>query len=135
MHERLAIDLLSGPAGPEIGAFFAFDGTLIDGYSAAAFLQDRARRRDISLGEATKLKKGAFHMAMQGGVPIVAVVIRNAGELLWRGSKVMRSGAVDVHVHEPISVQDWTRDTLNERIAEVRALFVRTHEDRPAADA
>jgi hypothetical protein len=45
----------------------------------------------------------------------------------------MRSGTIDVHVHEPISVQDWTRDTLVERIAEVRALFVRTLEDWPAA--
>jgi putative phosphoserine phosphatase/1-acylglycerol-3-phosphate O-acyltransferase len=80
-----------------------------------------------------RFKKGAFHMAMQGDVPIVAVVIRNAGELLWRGSKVMRSGTIDVHVHEPISVRDWTRDTLDERIAEVRTLFVRTLEDWPAA--
>jgi putative phosphoserine phosphatase/1-acylglycerol-3-phosphate O-acyltransferase len=78
-----------------------------------------------------RFKKGAFHMAMQGGVPIVPVVIRNAGELLWRGSKVMRSGVVDVHVHEPISVADWTRETLDERIAEVRALFLQTLSDWP----
>jgi putative phosphoserine phosphatase/1-acylglycerol-3-phosphate O-acyltransferase len=77
-------------------------------------------------------KKGAFHMAMQGGVPIVPVVIRNAGELLWRGSKVMRSGTVDIHVHEPISAADWTPETLTERIAEVHELFVRTLEDWPA---
>ena len=41
-------------------------------------------------------KKGAFHMAMQAGVPIVPIVIRNAGQLLWRGSTVMRQGTVDV---------------------------------------
>jgi putative phosphoserine phosphatase/1-acylglycerol-3-phosphate O-acyltransferase len=73
-------------------------------------------------------------MAMQGGVPIVPVVIRNAGELLWRGSKVMRSGTVDVDIHEPISVVDWTADTLDSRIAEVRALFVRTLEDWPIGE-
>ena len=77
-------------------------------------------------------KKGAFHMAMQGGVPIVPVVIRNAGELLWRGSKVIRPGTVDVHVHEPISVAGWTRKTLGDHVAEVRELFVRTLEDWPA---
>jgi putative phosphoserine phosphatase / 1-acylglycerol-3-phosphate O-acyltransferase len=81
-----------------------------------------------------QFKKGAFHMAMQGGVPIVPVVIRNAGELLWRGSKVMRPGTVDVHVHEPISVADWTVEDLDERVAEVRALFVRTLEDWSARD-
>jgi putative phosphoserine phosphatase/1-acylglycerol-3-phosphate O-acyltransferase len=78
-------------------------------------------------------KKGAFHMAMQGGVPIVPVVIRNAGELLWRGSKVMRPGTVDVHVLEPIDVSDWTVDTLSERVAGVRELFVRTLEDWPSS--
>jgi putative phosphoserine phosphatase/1-acylglycerol-3-phosphate O-acyltransferase len=79
-------------------------------------------------------KKGAFHMAMQGEVPIVPVVIRNAGELLWRGSKVMRSGTVDVHVLEPISVADWTVDTLGGHVADVRELFVRTLGDWPVED-
>lgn len=79
-------------------------------------------------------KKGAFHMAMQGGVPIVPIVMRNVGELLWRGSKVMRSGTIDVHVLEPIPVDDWTADTLTERVAEVRELFVRTLEDWPVGE-
>jgi putative phosphoserine phosphatase/1-acylglycerol-3-phosphate O-acyltransferase len=104
---------------------------LREGYSIA-ISPEGTRSATPAVG---RFKKGAFHMAMQGGVPIVAVVIRNAGELLWRGSNVMRSGIVDVHVHEPISVEDWTRNTLGERIAEVRALFVRTLEDWPAADA
>jgi HAD superfamily hydrolase (TIGR01490 family) len=100
---------------------------LQEGYSIA-ISPEGTRSATPAVGQ---FKKGAFHMAMQGGVPIVPVVIRNAGELLWRGSKVMRSGAVDVHVHEPISVRDWTLDTLEERVAEVRALFVRTLEDWP----
>lgn len=33
-------------------------------------------------------KKGAFHLAMQAGVPIVPVVIHNAGERMWRNSLV-----------------------------------------------
>jgi putative phosphoserine phosphatase/1-acylglycerol-3-phosphate O-acyltransferase len=80
-------------------------------------------------------KKGPFHIAMQGAVPIVPVVIRNAGEHLWRGSKVMRPGVIDVHVLEPISVADWTVDKLNTRVAEVRQLFVRTLEDWPVTNS
>lgn len=76
-------------------------------------------------------KKGAFHMAMQGGVPIVPIVIRNAGELLWRGAKVMRTGTVDVHVLDPISVADWTVAELDKRIGEVREQFVATLADWP----
>jgi len=67
---------------------------LREGYSIA-ISPEGTRSATPAVG---RFKKGAFHMAMQGGVPIVAVVIRNAGELLWRGSRVMRSGTVDVHV-------------------------------------
>jgi putative phosphoserine phosphatase/1-acylglycerol-3-phosphate O-acyltransferase len=101
---------------------------LDEGYSIA-ISPEGTRSATPAVGE---FKKGAFHMAMQGGVPIVPVVIRNAGELLWRGSKVMRAGTVDVHVHEPIAVGDWTPGTLTERVAEVRALFIQTLEDWPA---
>jgi HAD superfamily hydrolase (TIGR01490 family) len=78
-----------------------------------------------------RFKKGAFHIAMQGAVPIVPIVIRNAGEILWRGSKVMRSGTVDVHVHDPIDVASWRREELDARVEEVRQLYVRTLGDWP----
>jgi putative phosphoserine phosphatase / 1-acylglycerol-3-phosphate O-acyltransferase len=80
-----------------------------------------------------RFKKGAFHMAMQGRVPIVPIVIRNAGELLWRGSTFIRSGTIDVVVHRPISVADWRVEELDERIARVRELFVRTLANWPTA--
>jgi HAD superfamily hydrolase (TIGR01490 family) len=69
-------------------------------------------------------KKGAFHMAMQSGAPIVPIVIRNAGQHLWRGSLFMRRGTVEVEVLPPISVDDWTRADLGERVEGVRQLFV-----------
>jgi HAD superfamily hydrolase (TIGR01490 family) len=80
-----------------------------------------------------RFKKGAFHMAIQGGVPIVPIVIRNTGELLWRGSTFIRPGTIDVVVHPPISVVDWSVEELDERIGEVRELFVRTLADWPTA--
>jgi putative phosphoserine phosphatase/1-acylglycerol-3-phosphate O-acyltransferase len=80
-------------------------------------------------------KKGAFHMAMQAGVPIVPIVIRNAGDLMWRGSFVIRPGTVDVAVLEPIDVGDWTAETLGGRVAEVHDRFARTLHDWPAAAA
>src|SRR5262249_25621169 len=36
-------------------------------------------------------KKGAFHVAMEAGVPIVPIVIRNSGELMWRSAKTIHS--------------------------------------------
>ena len=71
-------------------------------------------------------KEGAFRLAMQAGVPIVPIVIRNAGELLWRGSTFLRSGTLDVVVLPPISVEDWSDENLGQRLTETRALFLRT---------
>ena len=50
----------AGPKGPDIGAFFDFDGTLIDGYSAVAFFADRLRRGKMSLGEAADIVRMAW---------------------------------------------------------------------------
>jgi putative phosphoserine phosphatase / 1-acylglycerol-3-phosphate O-acyltransferase len=71
-----------------------------------------------------RFKKGAFHMALQGGVPIVPVVIRNAGEIMWKGSFLIRPGSIDVRVLPPVATDDWTEDDLDDRIAAVRQLFL-----------
>jgi putative phosphoserine phosphatase/1-acylglycerol-3-phosphate O-acyltransferase len=73
-----------------------------------------------------KFKKGAFHMAMQAGVPVVPVVIRNAGEIMGRNDQTMRSGTVQVAALPGISVRDWKLEEMDARIEEIRALFVDT---------
>jgi putative phosphoserine phosphatase/1-acylglycerol-3-phosphate O-acyltransferase len=78
-----------------------------------------------------RFKKGAFHMALQGGVPIVPIVIRNAGDVMWRRSLVIRPGTIDVAVLAPIPTDGWTVDELEERIAGVRQLFLDTLESWP----
>jgi len=78
-------------------------------------------------------KKGAFRMAMAAGVPVVPVVVRNSGELMWRDSQIARAGTVDVVVHPPIQVSDWTAGELDQRVAEVRQLYVDTLEEWPTS--
>lgn len=69
-------------------------------------------------------KKGAFHVAMQAGVPIVPIVIRNAGELMWRGSTTISSGTVQVRVLPPVPTDGWTVKELGEKVDEVRGRYV-----------
>jgi putative phosphoserine phosphatase / 1-acylglycerol-3-phosphate O-acyltransferase len=76
-------------------------------------------------------KKGAFHMAMQAGVPIVPVVIRNAGDVMWRSSLVIRPGTIDVAVLEPISTAGWTAEEIGDRTEAIRGLFTETLEHWP----
>jgi putative phosphoserine phosphatase/1-acylglycerol-3-phosphate O-acyltransferase len=68
-----------------------------------------------------RFKKGAFHIAMQAGVPVVPIVIRNGGEVQWRGSKVFKPARVEVVVLPPIPTQDWIPEELDDRVAEIRS--------------
>lgn len=79
-----------------------------------------------------RFKKGAFHMAMQARVPIVPVVLRNAGELMRKGSRAVNPGTVEVCVLDPIPTERWTVDRIDEHVAEVRQRFVDTLERWPA---
>jgi putative phosphoserine phosphatase/1-acylglycerol-3-phosphate O-acyltransferase len=76
-------------------------------------------------------KKGAFHLAAAAGVPVVPVVIRNAGELMWRDASLAHAGTVQVHVHPPIPTEGWTPADVDDAVADVRAIFVDTLEDWP----
>jgi putative phosphoserine phosphatase/1-acylglycerol-3-phosphate O-acyltransferase len=69
-------------------------------------------------------KKGAFHIAMQAGVPVVPIVIRNAGEVMWRGAQTLRPGRIEVAVLPPVPTHDWTARTVGEHTKAVRDLFV-----------
>jgi putative phosphoserine phosphatase/1-acylglycerol-3-phosphate O-acyltransferase len=81
--------------------------------------------------EVGPFKKGPFRMAMAVGIPIVPIVIRNAEIVAARNSTTINPGTVDVAVFPPIPVDDWTLDTLPERIAEVRQLYLDTLADWP----
>ncbi|WP_214406289.1 HAD-IB family hydrolase, partial [Pseudonocardia lacus] len=69
-------------------------------------------------------KKGAFHVAMQAGVPVVPIVIRNAGELMWRGASTLREGTVQITVLPPVPTDGWTVEELDERVDEVRDRYL-----------
>jgi putative phosphoserine phosphatase / 1-acylglycerol-3-phosphate O-acyltransferase len=86
----------------------------------------RAQGRDL-----LPFKKGAFRMAMAADIPIVPVVIRNAEDIGARDAIFMRPGVVDIAVLPPISVADWSREDLDERIDAVRDLYVASLEDWP----
>jgi putative phosphoserine phosphatase/1-acylglycerol-3-phosphate O-acyltransferase len=76
-------------------------------------------------------KKGAFHIAMQAEVPMVPIVLRNVGELMWRGSQVLRPGTIEVCVLPPVDTSDWGRETIIDHVAEVRGMFLETLKNWP----
>lgn len=84
--------------------------------------------------ELGRFKKGAFHLAIQAGVPMVPIVLRNTGELMWRKSKVINPGTVDVCVLDPIPTDDWSVDDLDRITSEVRQKFAETLEKWPTTE-
>ncbi|MEV0437292.1 1-acylglycerol-3-phosphate O-acyltransferase [Nocardia sp. NPDC050413] len=78
-------------------------------------------------------KKGAFHIAKQAGVPVIPIVIRNAGDIAWRDSPIARSGVVDVAILPPIDVSTWNPAAMDEEIEEVRRLYEHTLLNWPSA--
>ena len=82
-------------------------------------------------------KTGAFHLAREAGVPVVPIVIRNAGELMWRDALTVKPGTVQVAVLPPIDVSAWPADQVRNKTREVQAMFEDTlahwpGEPRPA---
>jgi putative phosphoserine phosphatase/1-acylglycerol-3-phosphate O-acyltransferase len=76
-------------------------------------------------------KKGAFHIAMQAGVPVVPIILRNAGQLMWRGEMIAHPGTLQVAVLEPITTDSWRLEDLDTHVMEVRERFQLTLENWP----
>lgn len=129
---------------PILGKVIEYAGTvLIDRKNAANAIEamkplikvlQEEKRSVIIAPEGTRtltpklapFKKGPFHLAMQAGVPIIPVVIHNSIDVCPKHDSFYRPATVDVDVLPPIDTSTWTVETLNERIAEVRNLYLRT---------
>jgi putative phosphoserine phosphatase/1-acylglycerol-3-phosphate O-acyltransferase len=135
------------PVGALLG--WALDAAMIDRSDTAKAIEQMQPmvdklREGVSLAiapEGTRsttgvlgpFKKGAFHVAMQAGVPIVPVVLRNADVLGPASATMMRPGTVQVAVLPPVPTANWSVKDLNEHVAAVRQMFVDTLADWPAA--
>ena len=78
-------------------------------------------------------KKGAFHIAVEAQVPVVPVVIRNAGEIMWRASMVARPGTVHVAVLPPVPTRGLGHADVDDLCGRVRRQFADTMESWPRA--
>jgi 1-acyl-sn-glycerol-3-phosphate acyltransferase len=101
----------------------------------------RAGTSAIVFGEGTRsrsgvlqpLKKGAFVLAIQAGVPIVPVFLEGTFQVLPKGTLALRRGPIGLRVGRPISTAGLTyadRDVLNARCTEA-LLALRDHVDAP----
>ncbi len=69
-------------------------------------------------------KKGAFRMAIDLNYPIVPIYFEGNRTLSFGGSMMTRGGELTAHIHPPIDTSDWSLDTINDHIKEVRDLYL-----------
>jgi putative phosphoserine phosphatase / 1-acylglycerol-3-phosphate O-acyltransferase len=99
--QALLDGIAAAPSGPSVGAFFDFDGTLIDGYSAAAFFKERFRKGDIGLKEAL-------------GTVAESVNIKRRGDDV---SELMRVGVAAQAGRSEVELDRWAQRVFRKRIA------------------
>lgn len=96
---------------------------------------DRLRRDNLSImvapegsrkhpGVIGPFKKGAFHMAIDLGFPIVPIYFDGNQELSLGGSLLSKSGTINAHIHPPIDTSDWTKETIDQHITEIRQKYL-----------
>lgn len=97
---------------------------------------DRLRRDNLSIMVAPEgsrkhpgiigpFKKGAFHMAIDLGFPIVPIYFEGNQELSLGSSLLSKGGTINAHIHPPIDTSDWKKETLDQHIAEVRGMYLK----------
>jgi putative phosphoserine phosphatase/1-acylglycerol-3-phosphate O-acyltransferase len=79
------------------------------------------RSKDKTLGS---FKKGAFHLAMQAGVPIIPIVLRNAADAMPKGGALFRATAIEIKVLPPVSTKRWTKMNMDRNIEKIRNEFL-----------
>jgi len=71
-------------------------------------------------GRIKPFKKGGFVMAVDSGVPIVPVIIRGTWPIMAKSSLRINRGNVEMEIAKPIDTIDYSRETKEELMDQVR---------------
>ena len=74
-------------------------------------------------GKLIPFKKGFVHLALATGLPIIPVVIHGAHKRWPAKTMQFYPGEVRVKVLEPIPTDSWSKDTIDDHVAEVRKVM------------
>ena len=96
--------------------------------ASALFFAEGTRTRN---GEVMPFKKGAFRFAMETGVPILPVTIKNSMDILPSDTLDLTPGTVDIIVHRPVHISPYHEATLEEIVEQTRQTIASAVEERP----
>jgi 1-acyl-sn-glycerol-3-phosphate acyltransferase len=100
---------------------------LEDGYSFGVF----AEGTRAMPGELLPFKKGAFHLALQTGAPIVPVAIKETDWMMGKKKGVAFPGTIEMVLLPPIETKNYTTDDLTELMKKTREAIAEELAKRP----
>ncbi len=74
-------------------------------------------------GKLIPFKKGFVHLALATGLPIIPVIFHGAHKVWPAKTMQFYPGEVRVEVLEPIPTDSWSKDTIDDHVAEVRKVM------------
>ncbi|MBN2436278.1 MAG: 1-acyl-sn-glycerol-3-phosphate acyltransferase [Spirochaetes bacterium] len=76
-----------------------------------AFFPEGTRRDDVLLGP---FKKGAFHFAIDIGIPVVPITLVGMEKIMPKTSRLFYPGKVKMFIHSPIESKEYTKQSVDD---------------------
>jgi len=111
-------EVRASPSGPQVGAFFDLDGTLVAGFTGVVMTQDRLRRRQMSVGEFIGMVQAGLNHQLGRS---------EFEDLIGKGARMLRGNSVD-DIDE-LAERLFMQKIVSRIYPEMREL-VRAHMDR-----
>ncbi|MGE2835093.1 HAD-IB family hydrolase [Mycobacterium sp. SMC-4] len=113
-------EIMASPEGPQIGAFFDLDGTLVAGFTGVVMTQDRLRRRQMSVGEFIGMVQAGLNHRLGRA---------EFEDLIGKGARMLRGNSMDDvdELAERLFVQKIVSRIYPEMRELVRAHMARGH--------
>ena len=74
-------------------------------------------------GRLQRFKKGAVHLAIQTGLPVVPLVVSGAHKTWEKSGMRIRPAPIRVDVLPAIDTSEWSSQEMNEHLEELHAAF------------
>jgi 1-acyl-sn-glycerol-3-phosphate acyltransferase len=77
-------------------------------------------------GEMLPFKKGAFHMAVKAGVPIIPIALKNSDQLMGKGTGEAWPGTIEMVMFQPVET-NWvdTEEDLQRLVDQVQGIIMK----------
>ena len=111
-------EVLASPAGPQVGAFFDLDGTLVAGFTGVILTRERIRSRDMGVGETISMIAAALNHQI-GRIEFEGLI--NKATDVLRGRPLAELEAAGTKLFE---------DKIEKRIYPEMRDLVQAHRDR-----